>query len=97
MDQKMEKFKALAEKRVQNALKAIYLIGALSKRSSYHYTENHVEQIFSALEKALEAERRKFVLELEGKPGNFLFSLVTESEESKNIPANEIAEESEPE
>ena len=71
MDQKMEKFKVLAEKRVQNALKAISLIGALSKRSSYHYTEDHVEQIFSALEQALEGERKKFDLELNGKPGYF--------------------------
>lgn len=74
MDQKMEKFKVLAEKRVQNALKAISLIGALSKRSSYHYTEDHVEQIFSALEQALEGERKKFDLELMASRGilNFL-------------------------
>lgn len=96
MDQKMEKFKVLAEKRVQNTLKAIHLIGALSKRSSYHYTEDHVEQIFSALEQALEAERKKFNLELEGKPGYFKFSLTEESEDPEIIPADEAAVETLP-
>ncbi|WP_288878513.1 hypothetical protein [Megasphaera massiliensis] len=96
MDQKMEKFKVLAEKRVQNALKAISLIGALSKRSSYHYTEDHVEQIFSALEQALEGERKKFDLELNGKPGYFKFSLTEESEDPESIPADEAAVETLP-
>ena len=96
MDQKMEKFKVLAEKRVQNALKAISLIGALSKRSSYHYTEDHVEQIFSALVQALEDERKKFDLELNGKPGYFKFSLTKESEDPESIPADEAAVETLP-
>ena len=38
-DEKMTKFEEMATKRVQNALHAIRLIGNLSNRNAYHYTE----------------------------------------------------------
>ena len=39
---KAEKFKALAEKRVNNAIKQLQLIGNLSNTSSYEYTDEQV-------------------------------------------------------
>ena len=44
-----EKFVALAEKRVQKALQSIAVIGNLSNKSNYSYTEDDVKQIKKAL------------------------------------------------
>ena len=48
-----EKFVALAERRVSNALKDIKLIGNLSNKSNYKYDESDVKKITSALKRAL--------------------------------------------
>jgi uncharacterized protein YutE (UPF0331/DUF86 family) len=55
-----DKFVRLATKRVSNALKALQLIGNLSNRSNYDYTEVDVQKIFRALQEELSAARRKF-------------------------------------
>jgi hypothetical protein len=54
------KFVRLATKRVTNALKALQLIGNLSNRSNYDYTESDVQKIFRALQEELRASRKKF-------------------------------------
>ena len=56
-----EKFVRLANKRVNNAIKAIELIGNLSNRSNYDYTQEDVEKILMALNKELKACRERFV------------------------------------
>lgn len=55
-----EKFVRLANKRVNNALKAIELIGNLSNRSNYDYSQEDAEKIFLALSKELKACRERF-------------------------------------
>lgn len=55
-----EKFVRLANKRVSSALKAIQLIGNLSNRTNYSYTERDVEKIFKALQDELNASRKRF-------------------------------------
>lgn len=55
-----EKFVRLANKRVNNAIKAIGLIGNLSNRSNYDYTQEDAERIFLALGKELKACRERF-------------------------------------
>jgi hypothetical protein len=55
-----EKFVRLATKRVSNALKALQLIGNLSNKSNYNYTESDVQKIFKALQDELSASRKKF-------------------------------------
>lgn len=55
-----EKFVRLATKRVSNALKAIQLIGNLSNRSNYDYTEADVQKIFRALHDEVSAAKKKF-------------------------------------
>lgn len=55
-----EKFVRLANKRVNSAIKAIELIGNLSNRSNYDYTQEDAEKIFLALNKELKMCRERF-------------------------------------
>ena len=55
-----EKFVELAEKRVSRALKDIHLIGNLSNRSNYSYSEEDAKKIYSALKKALDEMKARF-------------------------------------
>ena len=55
-----EKFIELAEKRVNRALAQIRLIGNLSNRSNYSYTEQDVAKIHRALRKALDEMKARF-------------------------------------
>ncbi len=56
------KFVDLAQKRVSKTLKDIQLIGNLSNRSNYDYTEEDVAKIMKALSDELSACRKKFDL-----------------------------------
>ena len=60
MKTKEEKFKELAEKRVNNALKNIQLIGNLSNTNNYDYSEENVLKIFKTLKDALYTAEMKF-------------------------------------
>ena len=55
-----EKFVRLANKRVNNAIKALELIGNLSNRSNYDYTQEDEDKIFLALNRELKACRDRF-------------------------------------
>jgi hypothetical protein len=55
-----EKFVELAQKRVSKAMKDIQLIGNLSNRSNYDYTEEDVTKIMRALSDEVSACRKKF-------------------------------------
>jgi hypothetical protein len=57
---KREKFVDLAEKRVSKALKDIELIGNLSNRAVYEYSDKDVKQIFVALNRVITEARAKF-------------------------------------
>jgi hypothetical protein len=54
------KFVELASKRVSKALKDIQLIGNLSNRSNYDYTDADVTKIFRALQDELATCKKKF-------------------------------------
>lgn len=60
METDREKFIRLATRRVNNALKAIQLIGNLSNRGNYDYTEKDVEKIFAALTSEIKNCRERF-------------------------------------
>jgi hypothetical protein len=64
------KFVKLAQARVNKALKEIQLIGNLSNRSNYDYTDEDVAKIFRALNDAIAACRKRFELSKKkgGKP-----------------------------
>lgn len=54
------KFVRLAEKRVNSIIKTIRLLGNLSNKSNYSYTENDVEKIFRVLDKELKNSKNRF-------------------------------------
>ncbi len=60
MNHKKEKFVELANKRVNNALHHIKLIGNLSNKHSYDYTEDEVTQIMKALENGIAQTKKRF-------------------------------------
>ena len=53
-------FVRLANRRVNNALKYIRLIGNLSNTSNYYYKEEDVEKIFTTLQRELEECQQRF-------------------------------------
>lgn len=59
-DQDREKFKELAEKRVNRAIKDLSLIGNLANKSNYMYDEADVKKIMRALKEALDDVKAKF-------------------------------------
>ena len=66
-----KKFVELAEKRVNRALKDIRLIGNLSNKSNYSYTDQDVKKIVSALRKALDEMQSRFDRSAGGFAGQF--------------------------
>jgi len=57
---KREKFVRLAEARVNNALKAIRLIGNLSNKNNYQYSDKDVQKIVAALNLAVKEMSNQF-------------------------------------
>ncbi len=55
-----ERFVGLAEKRVSRAIKDLRLVGNLSNRSNYSYTEDDARAIFKALEKEIRGLKQRF-------------------------------------
>ncbi|EZP68021.1 hypothetical protein BV97_05662 [Novosphingobium resinovorum] len=58
---KREKFVTLAENRTANAIRAIRVIGNLSNRSHYEFTDGDIRKIASALSSEVDALKRRFV------------------------------------
>jgi hypothetical protein len=54
------KFVALAETRVNKAINCVRLIGNLSNRSNYSYTDDDVAKIYRALKKSLDEMKARF-------------------------------------
>ncbi|MEP4379595.1 MAG: hypothetical protein ABJ215_06025 [Alphaproteobacteria bacterium] len=57
---KRAKFIELAENRVNRAIKDLKLIGNLSNRSAYEFTEEDIRKMFRALQKELEIAKGRF-------------------------------------
>lgn len=55
-----ESFVRLAESRVNNAIRMLRLIGNLSNRSNYSWTDEDVEKIFRTLEREMKNARTRF-------------------------------------
>jgi|TARA_Y100000991_G_scaffold203249_1_gene177751 hypothetical protein len=58
---KREKFVELANKRVTSAIDKLRLIGNLSDKRYYEFTEKDTKQIFDALSKELNSIKTKFM------------------------------------
>lgn len=70
---KAERFERLAEKRVTQVLRKMKLVGNLANRHNYSYTEDHVKQIFEALETELRQTRARFRNESSSSDQKFSF------------------------
>jgi hypothetical protein len=57
---KRDKFVELAEARVNRTIKDLQLIGNLSNRAAYEFTDGDVRKIFAALQKALDTAKARF-------------------------------------
>ena len=55
-----ERFKRLAEQRVNAVLDKLRLLGQLSNRSNYEYTDAQAEAIFKAIQKDINETKAKF-------------------------------------
>lgn len=71
MTRKRDKFVELAEARVSRALKDLQLIGNLSNRSAYEFTDTDVRKMFAALQKALDGAKSRFTKQGDGSTGEF--------------------------
>jgi len=59
-ESRSERFRRLATRRTNEIIKKISLLGNCSNRSSYDYSEQEVNKIFSAIEKELKEARARF-------------------------------------
>jgi hypothetical protein len=59
-EDKKLRFKRLAEARTEKALNMIDLIGNLSNKSFYSYTDEEVDAIFNEIERVAEENRQRF-------------------------------------
>lgn len=60
MRDKRQKFVELAEKRVNNALKQIELIGNLANKANYDYEDSDYQTIFRVIDAEVREMKRKF-------------------------------------
>ncbi len=67
-----QRFRRLAEQRVNAILDRIRLLGQLANKSNYEYSDAQVEAIFKAIQKDVNAAKSKF---REGKKGRGRFTL----------------------
>ncbi|MBR6614314.1 MAG: hypothetical protein IKK84_06060 [Clostridia bacterium] len=61
MDEKRERFVRIAEKRTNNILEQIRLLGNCSNTNNYTYTEDEIKKIFGVIELQLKEVKNKFV------------------------------------
>jgi hypothetical protein len=55
-----ERFKRLASKRTNDILEKIRILGNCSNKSSYEYTEEEINKIFTEIDKQLKLTKSKF-------------------------------------
>lgn len=60
-ESKHNKFKRLAKLRGERALKDLRLVGNLSSKNNYEYTEEEVKALFNALEEELRIAKLGFI------------------------------------
>lgn len=68
-----ERFRELAEKRTDKAIKAINSVTKLSDRKNYQYDEAQVSQMIDALEAAVEELKNEYSRGLKNRASTFKF------------------------
>ncbi|MBM3314294.1 hypothetical protein FJY71_00425 [candidate division WOR-3 bacterium] len=59
-ESKADRFRRVAQRRVENIVEALRILGNCSNRSTYEYTGEQVEQMFDFLLKQCDGVKRKF-------------------------------------
>jgi hypothetical protein len=72
-ESKLQRFERLAQKRVTEALRRLRLVGNLSNRANYEYSDDHVKQLTEALETELKELKNRFRQEGAGTGHTFSF------------------------
>ena len=62
-ESKKDRFKRVAEKRTNNIIKTIRLLGNCSNKGNYEYTKLQADLIFKAIEKELKTTKNQFYKE----------------------------------
>lgn len=57
---KKERFMKIAEKRTNNIINTLRLLGNCSNKNNYEYTDEQVKQIFAAIDAELKSTKIKF-------------------------------------
>jgi hypothetical protein len=60
MSIKSDKFKRLAQQRGERILKDVRLLGNLSNKNNYDYTDQEINKVFGAIEEELRMSRARF-------------------------------------
>lgn len=60
LETKREKFKRLAEARTNKIIDMIRLLGNLSSKSTYDYSEDDILKIFNSIDREIKISRMKF-------------------------------------
>jgi len=85
---KAERFKSLAEKRVNSTVKKLRLIANLGNKHNYQYTESEARQICTAIEKEVKRVRMAFIESSQQEDDSFKFKStakrIIESHENNN-------------
>jgi len=61
LESRHERFKRIASKRTNDILEKVRILGNCSNKSSYEYTEEDVNKIFSEIDKQLKLTKAKFL------------------------------------
>lgn len=77
-ESKIQRFERLAERRVAEVIKRVRLIGNLSNRNNYSFSEKHVRQMFTAIEREVRLARERFSLRSSAKDPSFTFQKTEE-------------------
>lgn len=60
IDQRIERFRRVAERRVNNVLNAMRLLSQCSNRRIYDYTNDDVRRMFREIDRELRAAKQSF-------------------------------------
>ena len=66
IEARTSRFRRIAEKRTNDIIRRIQLLGNCSNRSSYDYSEQEVTKIFNAIEKELKQAKARFTFSKRG-------------------------------
>ena len=71
--EKLEKFERLAQKRVSEVMNRLRLIGNLSDKRNYSFSNDHIREMFDAIESELRVAKGRFKSDMTEGQSEFVF------------------------